>query len=52
MLEFIRMQINRLILGPKENQMNLIKSLMAFIHYGLARLKQQRILNDPKQTAA
>ena len=29
MLEFIRMQINRLVLEPKENWMNMIKHLMA-----------------------
>ena len=37
---------------PVLNLLGPVLAALAFIHYGLARLKQQRILNDPKQTAA
>ena len=37
---------------PVLNLFGPVIAALAFIHYGLARLKQQRLINDPKQTAA
>jgi len=37
---------------PVLNLFGPVLAALAFIHYGLARLNQQRRLNDPKQTAA
>ncbi len=37
---------------PVLNLFGPVIAALAFIHYGLARLNQHRLLNDPKQTAA
>lgn len=37
---------------PVLNLFGPVLAALAFIHYGLARLNQQRCLNDPQQTAA